>query len=407
MRLMRMFAVGMGLLLGQGVLVAGTVRVADAEAARLAVRAAKPGDIIELAAGEWRDADLRLDGEGSAEAPITVRAERPGETILSGASRVRLGGRYLVVRGLHLRNLSGAKADWLEFRIDSKRRASHCRVTECALTEDEDFEPKEKESRWVGLYGEENELDHCWIEGKKNRGTSVVVWLGEQDGGRHHLHHNFFGPRPRLGKNGGEILRVGDSASSFQEAKCLVENNFFYRCNGETECVSNKSCGNVYRANRFVEVQGTLTLRHGNGCVVEKNEFWGQSVKQTGGIRVIGEDHQILDNHLQDLEGDGFRSAITLVNGVPESPLNGYWQVKNTVIRGNTILNCKQAFLLGYNDVKEATLEPEGTRLEGNRLALRSGQPVPELPAGVSLEQVEARQVPSLSSGEWGTSWRR
>jgi poly(beta-D-mannuronate) lyase len=407
MRLMRMFAVGMGLLLGQGVLVAGTVRVADAEAARLAVRAAKPGDIIELAAGEWRDADLRLDGEGSAEAPITVRAERLGETILSGASRVRLGGRYLVVRGLHLRNLSGSKADWLEFRIDSKRRASHCRFTECALTEDADFEPKEKESRWVGLYGEENELDHCWIEGKKNRGTSVVVWLGEQDGGRHRLHHNFFGHRPRLGKNGGEILRVGDSASSLQEAKCLVENNFFYRCNGETECVSNKSCGNVYRANRFVEVEGTLTLRHGNGCVVEKNEFWGQSVKQTGGIRVIGEDHQILENHLQDLEGDGFRSAITLVNGVPDSPLNGYWQVKNTVIRGNTILNCKQALLLGYNDVKEASLEPVGTRLEGNRLELRSGQPVPELPTGLSLEQVEARQVPSMSSGEWGPSWRR
>jgi poly(beta-D-mannuronate) lyase len=407
MRLMRMFAVGMGLLLGQGVLVAGTVRVADAEAARLAVRAAKPGDIIELAAGEWRDADLRLDGEGSAEAPITVRAERLGETILSGASRVRLGGRYLMVRGLHLRNLSGSKADWLEFRIDSKRRASHCRFTECALTEDADFEPKEKESRWVGLYGEENELDHCWIEGKKNRGTSVVVWLGEQDGGRHRLHHNFFGHRPRLGKNGGEILRVGDSASSLQEAKCLVENNFFYRCNGETECVSNKSCGNVYRANRFVEVEGTLTLRHGNGCVVEKNEFWGQSVKQTGGIRVIGEDHQILENHLQDLEGDGFRSAITLVNGVPDSPLNGYWQVKNTVIRGNTILNCKQALLLGYNDVKEASLEPVGTRLEGNRLELRSGQPVPELPTGLSLEQVEARQVPSMSSGEWGPSWRR
>jgi len=141
--------------------------------------------------------------------------------------------------------------------------------------------------------------------------------------------------------------------------------------------------------------------------VVEKNEFWGQSVKQTGGIRVIGEDHQILENHLQDLEGDGFRSAITLVNGVPDSPLNGYWQVKNTVIRGNTILNCKQALLLGYNDVKEASLEPVGTRLEGNRLELRSGQPVPELPTGLSLEQVEARQVPSMSSGEWGPSWRR
>lgn len=382
---------------------AATVSVSDPESARKAVRDARPGDVILLSAGEWKDADLRLDGEGTAQSPITIRAEVPGKTLLTGASRLRLGGSHLIVSGLHLHNLSGAKADWLEYRIDSKRRASHCRVTGCALTEAPSFTPAEKENRWVGLYGEGNQLDHCRIEGKKNQGATVVVWLGPQDSGRHHLHHNHFGPRPRLGKNGGETLRIGDSATSMQEAGCLVEANFFHRCDGETECVSNKSCGNIYRANTFFEVSGTLTLRHGNRCLVEKNLFLGNRQKQTGGIRVIGEDHQILDNHLQDLEGDGFRTAITLVNGIPDSPLNGYWQVKNTLIRGNTILNCKHSLLLGYNDVQEATLPPVGTRLEGNRLSPRPGQPAPEPLPGVELGPVPPRQSPA--PGTFGPSW--
>lgn len=382
---------------------AATLTVSDPEAARKAVLNAKPGDAIVLAAGEWKDADLRLDGEGTAQSPITIRAAVPGKTVLTGASRLRLGGSHLIVSGLHLHNLSGSQADWLEFRIDSKRRATHCRVTDCALTEDADFIPAEKENRWIGLYGESNQLDHCRIEGKKNKGATVVVWLGAQDTGRHHLHDNHFGPRPRLGKNGGETLRVGDSETSMQEAACVIEHNLFYRCDGETECVSNKSCGNIYRANTFLEVSGTLTLRHGNRCLVEKNVFLGNQQKQTGGIRVIGENHQILDNHLQDLEGDGFRTAITLVNGIPDSPLNGYWQVKNTLIRGNTILNCKHDLLLGYNDVKEATLAPTGTRLEENRLSPRSGQPAPELTPGVELGPIKPRQAPPHS--DFGPTW--
>ncbi len=374
---------------------AATVTVSDSEAARKAVRDAQPGDTIVLAAGEWRDADLRLDGEGAAAAPITIRAETPGKTVFTGASRLRLGGSHLVLSGVHLRNLSGAKADWLEFRIDSKRRASHCRVTDCAFTEDSDFEPVEKESRWIGLFGEANELDHCRIEGKKNKGATVVVWLGEQDTGRHHLHHNHFGPRPRLGQNGGETLRIGDSATSMQDANCLVEENLLHRCDGETECVSNKSCGNIYRANTFLEVQGTLTLRHGNRCVVEKNVFLGNHQKQTGGIRVIGEDHQILDNHLQDLEGDGFRAAIVLVNGIPDSPLHGYFQVKNALIRGNTVLNCKHSLLPGYNDVKAATLPPAGTRLEDNVIVERSDSP----------ERGRHRPPPDMKT--FGPAWMR
>lgn len=373
-------------LLGGSSAFAAEVRVSDPESARKAVFAAKPGDVIVLSAGEWKDADLRLDGTGTKDAPITIRAEKPGETIFTGASRIRLGGEHLVVSGLWLKNLSGAKADWFEFRIDSKRRANHCRVTDCAFTESADFTPEEKESRWVGIYGTGNQVDRCFLEGKKNKGTTVVVWLGEQDTGGHRLLANRFGERPRLGKNGGEALRVGDSKSSMMKASCLVEGNVFYRCDGETECISNKSCGNIYRGNFFLETQGTLTLRHGNDCLVEGNVFLGGRRGQTGGIRLIGEGHQVVGNFLRDLEGDSFRSAICLVNGFPDSPDNGYFQVKNAVIRNNAILDCKESILIGHNDEEEAVLAPEGVVFEGNQIRAREGRPavrVEREPTGV------------------------
>lgn len=353
---------------------AAEIKVADPESARQAVRDAKPGDVVVLASGEWEDVDLRLDGDGSETMPITIRAETPGKTILTGASRVRIGGSHLIVSGLWLKNLSGAGADLLEFRIDSKRRASHCRVTECAFTEGPDFSATERENRWVGLYGTANRIDRCTLLGKKNRGATLVVWLGEHDTGGHRIVSNHFGERPRLGKNGGETIRVGDSKTSMMMADCLIEGNYFFRCNGEAECISNKSCGNRYRGNWFIETQGTLTLRHGNDCLVEGNFFFGQARPQTGGIRVIGERHRVVGNFLSGLEGDGFRSAICLVNGIPDSPENGYLRVIEAKIENNVVLDCKESILVGYNDVDDATLPPKGTIFTGNRVVARSGR---------------------------------
>lgn len=354
---------------------AAEVTVSEPESARKAVREAKPGDVIVLAAGEWKDADLRLDGEGTGVAPITIRAEEAGKTIFTGASRIRVGGSHLVVSGLWLKNLSGGGADLFEFRIDSKRRASHCRVTDCAFTEDADFAVKEKENRWIGLYGSSNQVDRCTILGKKNKGTTLVVWLGESDTGGHRILHNYFGERPRLGKNGGETIRVGDSRSSMMKAECLIEGNYFFRCDGETECISNKSCGNTYRGNWFVETQGTLTLRHGNDCLVEGNFFLGLGRAQTGGIRVIGERHRVVGNFLTRLEGEGFRSAICLVNGIPDSPANGYLRVIDAKIEGNTVIDCRDNLVFGYNDVEEASLAPKGTVFERNLVIAREGRP--------------------------------
>jgi poly(beta-D-mannuronate) lyase len=159
-----------------------------------------------------------------------------------------------------------------------------------------------------------------------------------------------------------------------QTANCLVEENLFFQCDGETECISNKSCGNIYRGNTFQQVQGTLTLRHGNDCIVEDNVFLGEKRSQTGGIRVIGEGHVVRNNALFDLEGDGFRSAITILRGLPKSPLNGYFPVVRAVISGNRIENCKHSLVIGYHDEDDATVPPRDCEFTGNVIVAREGQ---------------------------------
>jgi poly(beta-D-mannuronate) lyase len=364
---------------GAGIVLGEQFKVADVRQLESVIKGLEPGDEVVLAAGEWRDAELRVEAIGTREKPVVFRAELPGKTIFTGASRVRISGKFVELRGIQMVNSTNPKNDWLEFRYDSKRWAENCSVSNCAFVEDESFASSEKENRWIGIYGQFNELSNCRIQGKKNKGATLVVWLGEKDLGNHKIVNNYFGKRPLLGKNGGETIRVGDSKTSMQSSRCLIENNVFEQCDGETECISNKSCENIYRGNTFREVQGTLSLRHGNRCLVEKNVFLGNRRNQTGGIRVMGEDHRILSNYLADLEGDGFRTAITLINGIPDSPDNGYVPVQRVIIDGNTINNCEHSVLLSYNDDRKATVLPSQVTFRNQRIVARKGKKVFEV----------------------------
>lgn len=160
----------------------------------------------------------------------------------------------------------------------------------------------------------------------------------------HRIDHNCFWMRPCLGMNGGEAIRVGDSVRSMLNSRTVVEDNYFYRCNGDGEIISNKSCENVYRANTFVECEGALTLRHGNRCTVEGNFFLGNQARLTGGVRVIGEDHKILSNYFSDLEGDGYRATLSMVEGIRDSELHEYFQVKGALVTFNTFVINRQTF---------------------------------------------------------------
>jgi poly(beta-D-mannuronate) lyase len=315
----------------------------------------QPGDVVILEDGTWKDAKIQVKATGTEQQPVVVRARTPGGVVITGESHLRVSGRWVEVRNLLFRDVVD-QSEIVALRTGGRDLAEHCRITNCAIVNT--LPPEGQiESKWLSMYGSDNRVDHCYVGGKNSRGTTFVVWIGEGPN-RHRVDHNHFGPRPELGKNGGETIRVGDSETSLQESRTLVERNLFTDCDGEAEIVSNKSCDNVFRENTFERCSGALTLRHGNRALVERNLFLGGGKKGSGGVRIIGTDHRVLNNYFEGLTGDDHRSTIGLMNGVPNNALNGYAPVERAVIAFNTIVDCKVPVFLGLGAGKTQNAAP-------------------------------------------------
>ena len=328
-----------------------------------ALATAQPGDTITLTNKVWQDADILFKQNGTPANPITLRAQTPGEVILAGTSRLRIAGHWLVVEGLRFQFGAVYDSEVIRFRENSSRLATNCVLTDCSIVDYSPALPPDESTdyKWISLYGASNRVENCYFKGKTNAGTTLVVWLpGPTNASNHHIiRRNYFGPRPDLGVNGGETIRIGTSDRSFTSSQTVVEANYFLACNGETEIISNKSCDNVYRYNTFDSCAGALTFRHGNRCTAEGNWFLGRGLPLTGGVRIIGEDHRVFNNYFVDLMGTGYRSALTFMLGVPDSALNEYWQVQRAEVAFNTFVNCRVSMLIGMaHSTLNTTLPP-------------------------------------------------
>lgn len=359
-------------LLGSTAWATDTIVTSQAEY-RAAVKELKPGDSIILANGEWHDFEILFTGEGTASKPITLTAQTKGEVVISGRSNLRLSGEYLVVSGLVFRNGHSPTNTVIAFRRSKGEYANNSRVTEVVIdrfNNPERFEP----DFWVMLYGKNNRFDHNHLEGKSNQGVTMAVRLdsAESRENHHRIDHNYFGPRPVLGSNGGETLRIGTSQYSLTDSHTLVENNYFDRCNGEVEIISSKSGKNIFRGNLFNESRGTLTLRHGNGNIVEDNVFLGNGIDHTGGIRVINKDQTVRNNYMYGLTGHRFGGALVIMNGVPNSPINRYHQVENSVIENNSIIASEHVELAAGAD-EERSAPPLSTVFRNNLIYNEDG----------------------------------
>jgi poly(beta-D-mannuronate) lyase len=310
------------------------------------------GDTIILTNKVWQDADILFKKSGTAVNPITLRAQTPGQVILSGNSRLRISGNWLVVDGLRFQNGYYTNSDVIQFRDTSSTLATNCVLSNCAIV---NYNPPNGDvnNKWVSLYGLSNRVENCFFKGKTNLGTTLVVWLvsGQTNFYNYHVvRRTFFGPRPLFHDNGDESIRVGDSGTSFQNSRTLVEENLFLGCNGDIEVISSKSCENVYRFNTFDSCVGTLTLRHGNRCTVQGNWFFGRGLPSTGGVRIIGEDHEVFNNYFSGLSGSGARSALCMMDGVVDSALSEYFQVQRALVAFNTFIGCTNNFTIGQAD---------------------------------------------------------
>ncbi|WP_366185502.1 chondroitinase-B domain-containing protein [Flavobacterium ovatum] len=337
-----------------------STKVANQQELKAAIKEAKAGDEIVLTNGVWKDIQIQFTGKGTQNAPIVLRAETSGKVFIEGVSDLKIGGTYLEVSGLYFRNGYTPSSTIIDFHIDKKNIANHCKVTQCVI---EDFTQLNRvnDDHWIEFWGRNNQLDHNYITGKSNQGPTIMVVLkgNEHINNYHQITNNHFGPRPRKGGPHGETIQIGDSGTSMAPSFTIVSHNLFERCDGEVEIISNKSNYNEYRNNIFYKSEGSLVLRHGNYCTIDGNIFIGDEKSDfMGGVRVVNTGHWITNNYFYKIKGEEFRSALAVMNGVPKSPLNRYNQVTDAVIAYNTFVDCitPWQFSVGANMDKKDVL---------------------------------------------------
>lgn len=342
--------------------------VKDFQELKLAIKQVKPGAEIVLANGDWQDVQIEFYGQGTEEAPITLRAETAGQVRISGESDLKLGGEFLIVDGLYFINGHSPSQSVIQFYINKDTLANHCRVTHCVI-EDYNKDQKNEQDLWVLFKGRHNQLDHCYLAGKSNRGPTVRVDLAGNESIKnyHQITHNHFGPRPPKGGPSAETIQIGNSGTSMSPSHTLVADNLFDRCNGEVEVISSKTNFNEFRNNVFYKSEGSLVTRHGNYCVVDGNYFIGdESSPHVGGVRLIGTGHWVTNNYFYNLKGEIFRGPLAIMNGIKRSPLNRYIQVTDVVVAYNTWVDCTSPWQLGVgsNVDQKDVLPPSEIRSE-------------------------------------------
>lgn len=314
-----------------------------------AISSARSGTTIVLANGIWKDIQIRFYGIGTKESPITLRAETSGKVYLTGQSDLKLAGEHLIVDGLHFKDGASPSRAIIQYFINNDSLANHCQVTNCVI-EDFNKAQRNKSDLWVAFKGRHNELDHCYLAGKANKGPTIRV---EIKGNRsiknyHKIHHNHFGPRPPKGGPSAETIQIGNSSTSMSPSNTLVSNNLFDRCDGEVEVISSKTNFNEFRNNVFYKSEGSLVTRHGNYCTVDGNYFIGdENSTKYGGLRLIGTGHWVTNNYFYNLKGEVFRAPLAVMNGIRKSPLNRYIQVTDVVIAHNTYIDCSSPWQFG------------------------------------------------------------
>lgn len=346
---------------------AKTIRVQNINEFDQTVKTLSAGDSVVLANGIWKDVQFKLKGTGAKDQYIYMVAETPGKVFIEGKSRLQFSGEYLYISGLVFRNGSTPKTAVVEFRTSSTDYAYNSVLSNCVI--DNFNQHKDTSDHWVSIYGKENRVEYCYFGGKANEGVTLVVWPNDSNSinNNHLITRNYFGPRPRLGSNGGETIRIGTSHVCHLYSGTIIEGNYFERCNGEVEIVSNKSGGNKFLNNTFFECEGSLVLRHGDNAVVAGNWFIGNGKPFTGGVRIINEGHQVFNNFFYKLNGDDFRAPLVVMNGIPNSPANGYMGVKNVVIAHNTYVDCVLPWSFGVGaGSRDRTVTPQNTMIMNN-----------------------------------------
>lgn len=286
------------------------------------INAAVAGDVIIVHNGVYTtSASITVSCQGTADQPIRVVAKTIGGVEITGTHGfdVRSPATHVEVEGFLFTHRSG--------RNQIRSGATHIRFTR-------NFFESIGDGAYLVVAGHFAKVDRNEFRNKSTLGNMIDVrGSGSQIAQHVWIHHNYFHDFTSPGGNGAETIRFGLSGLSMSNGFGLIEHNLFERCTGENELISNKSSSNTYRYNTIVDSPGgELSLRHGNDCLVYGNYF-----RNTAGMRIFGDRHQIFSNYLETSTG------INIGNGAGEvadgAALTTHDRPDDNVITFNTLVD--------------------------------------------------------------------
>ncbi len=346
------------------------VRVSDGDDLQVAVNAAQPGDVIIVENGTYNDFESTFEVAGSLDNPIHIKAETIGGVILTGESHfVFKKAAHIILEGF----VFDATGDDTLIKMEG---SNHIRITRNV------FELTTTESvKWVYIGGfwndynfefmsHNNRIDHNVIQNKTTPGHYITIdGTNNEDRSEFRqsqydrIDHNHFKNNSPRAANEQESIRIGWSEMSMSSGFTIVEHNLFEDCDGDPEIISVKSSDNIIRHNTFKRSYGTLSLRHGNRNWVEGNFFFGDgkptgmyetSEINTGGIRIYGTDHVIINNYMEGLMGTRWDAPIALTQGDAidgeSSSLSKHFRAERVTIANNTLVNNTHGIEIGFDN---------------------------------------------------------
>lgn len=333
-----------------------------------AINAAAPGSTIIVRNGTYNDFYASISKLGTAENPITIKAETVGGVTLTGDSRFTMKkAAHIVFEGFVFDCTSSNTLIKLE-------ACNNIRITRNVFELDTPTSIK-----WIVVVGtfddytfqflsHHNRIDHNIFKNKFTGGNFITIdgtynqdrSIGQQSQYDRIDHNYFYNNSPRA-VNEKESIRIGNSQLCNSSGFTTVEFNLFEECDGDPEIVSVKSNNNLIRHNTFNRNHGTLTLRQGNGSRVEGNYFFGGGKANgmldtqpiyTGGIRAYGTDHVIVNNYMEGLQGTVWDAPITLTQGEvitgQSTNTSLHYRGERITIAYNTLVNNAYGIEIGY-----------------------------------------------------------
>lgn len=349
-----------------------------------AVNASTSGGIFMVKNGMYHDFEATFEVVATASNRVIIKAETIGGVVLTGES-------HFVIRKSAYVTLEGFIFDGQgEDTLVKLEGSNNIRITRNV------FELETTESiKWVFIGGvwndntypfnfpsHHNRVDHNLFQHKNTPGHYITIDGSFDDTGSEEVYyqsqhdridHNYFKNNGPRAVNEQESIRIGWSEMSLSSGFTIVEHNLFEDCDGDPEIVSVKSCDNIIRHNTFRRSYGTLSLRHGNRNRVEGNYFFGDEKPigtsptgadlYTGGIRIYGTNHLIINNYMEGLNGTRWDAPITLTLGDAidgqSSSLSKHFRAERVTIAFNTLVNNSHGIEIGYdnNDAYSKNLE--------------------------------------------------